>query len=150
VSRAYLRLQVPDAAVREHQDPQGPQAGEGPAGDVAQVVPAQLQQPGAARDAGGHALQRAVAAVHQVGVLVTGAARRTRGRAAGGREKRRRGVEGEEGDEEGREPGTHVPPEEGGGRGEAGWSSVVRSPWSQPGHQENRAQTLLYYYTIYL
>lgn len=66
----YLWLQSLDAVVGHQEDLQGPQPHEGPAVNLRQPVPAQVQQPGAVGDAGRNPDQPTRPAVHQVRGLV--------------------------------------------------------------------------------
>ncbi len=67
---AYLWLQSLDAVVGHQEDLQWPQPHEGSAVDVSQLVPAQVQQPGAVRDAEGDVDETSRPTVHQVRGLV--------------------------------------------------------------------------------
>ena len=66
----YLWLQSLDAVVGHQEDLERPQPHEGPGLDLRQLVPAQVQQPGAVGDAGRDQDQAPTPAVHQVGGLV--------------------------------------------------------------------------------
>ena len=94
---SYLWLQSLDAVVGHEEDPEGPQPLEGSGAHHRQLVPAQVQQPGATGDAWGDPVQPAGPAVHQVGGLIAqagvGARLEALSRAQEKREQRQQAVQ---------------------------------------------------------
>lgn len=70
---AYLCLYFFDVTVGQHQHPQGPQSNKVSGFYDAQIVSSKLQQPRTMREAPGYMFKFAIAAVHQVSMLIANA-----------------------------------------------------------------------------